>query len=38
VRRIPGRLRRLRIKLWPIPGPVLAPHLNALAEAGMISE
>ena len=34
VRRIPARHRRLNIKIWQIPGPTVALHLNALAEAG----
>jgi hypothetical protein len=38
VRRIPGRLRRLRIRLWQIPRTVVAPHLNALMDAGLIKD
>ncbi len=34
-RRVPGRGRRLHVKIWQIPGPVLATHLNALAEVGL---
>ena len=38
VRRVPGRTRRLRVRLWHIPQAEIAPHLNALVEAGLISE
>jgi hypothetical protein len=34
VRRVPSRRRQLRIKIWQVPGPVFATHLNALAEMG----
>jgi Holliday junction resolvase RusA-like endonuclease len=34
-RRVPGRGRCLHIKIWQLPGPVLATHLNALAEVGL---
>jgi Holliday junction resolvase RusA-like endonuclease len=33
-RRIPARASCLRVKIWQVPGPVLASHLNALAQAG----
>jgi hypothetical protein len=36
VRRIPGRHRRLHIKIWQIPGPTLNTYLNALAESRLI--
>jgi hypothetical protein len=35
VRRIPGRQRRLHVKIWRMPGPELAAHLNAFVEAGL---
>jgi len=34
IRRVPSRHRQLRIKIWHMPGPVVAVHLNALAEMG----
>jgi Holliday junction resolvase RusA-like endonuclease len=34
VRRVPGHVSRLRIKLWQIPGPVFASLLNAFASMG----
>jgi hypothetical protein len=37
IRRVPGRKRQLHIKIWQIPGPEVAAHLNALAEAGFAS-
>jgi hypothetical protein len=33
-RRVSGLGRRLRIKIWHAPGPVLSHHLNAMAFAG----
>ncbi len=35
VRRVPGRGRRLHVKIWQIPGPTLAVHLNALVQGGL---
>jgi Endodeoxyribonuclease RusA len=37
VRRTPAQGRRLRIKFWQIPTAAVAPHLNALMDADLIS-
>jgi Holliday junction resolvase RusA-like endonuclease len=37
VRRIPGRHRQLRIKIWHMPGPVFIDHLNVLAQTGHLA-
>jgi hypothetical protein len=38
VRRVSGRFRRLRIKIWQLPQKVTAPSLNALMNAGLIKD
>ena len=38
VRRVPGRSRQLRIRMWQLPRAAVAPHLNALMQAGLISD
>jgi hypothetical protein len=34
VRRVPARRRHLTIKIWHLLGPMVASHLNAIAESG----
>jgi Holliday junction resolvase RusA-like endonuclease len=36
VRRVPGRTRQLRIRLWQLPQTAITPHLNALMREGLI--
>jgi|SRR6516162_1561269 hypothetical protein len=38
VRRVAGRERRLKIRLWRLPHGAVAPHLNALMKAGFIQD
>jgi Holliday junction resolvase RusA-like endonuclease len=37
VRRVPAPRRRLRVKVWQIPGPVIAAHSLILTKAGLRS-
>jgi hypothetical protein len=38
VRRMPGHARSLKVSLWELPRPEIAPHLNALMDAGLITD
>jgi hypothetical protein len=35
-RRFPSRQRRITVKIWHMPGPVMLTHLNALSDAGLV--